>query len=131
MVDDPGWGQRNDHGIVNRPWHAGGAPALFTTCDGCEGTGQNGLVRRHWSKNRAYPHHGSGRKGVGPPPNTKQGHMPVGLRPEALGNRQLNSTQVGEGRMEEKNTGRERVRFLEVSNMATGLQRRTRGTIFF
>ena len=40
------------------------------------------------------------------------------------------AVQVGEGRMEEKNAGRERVRFLEVSNMATGLQRRTRGTIF-
>ena len=53
---------------------------------------KNRRVRRHWSKNRAQPHHGSGRKGVGPPPNTKQGHMRVGLRPEALGNRQLNST---------------------------------------
>ena len=92
MVDDPGWGQRDDHGFANRPWHADGAPALFAIYDGCEGTGQNGRVRRHWSKNRAYPHHGSGRKGVGPPPNTKQGHMRVGLRPEALGNRQLNST---------------------------------------
>ena len=98
VVNDPGWGQRDDHGMVNRPRQAGGAPALFTICDGCEGTGQNGLVRRHWSKNRAYPHHGSGRKGVGPPPNTKQGHMRVGLRPEALGNRQLNSTGNAGGR---------------------------------
>ena len=94
VVNDPGWGRRNDLGMVDRPWHAGGAPTLNTICDGCEGTGQNRRVRRHWSKNRAQPHHGSGHKGVGPPPNLKQGHMRVGLRPEALGNRQLNSTPL-------------------------------------
>ena len=73
--------------VVRQPssHYATGAKALVKV-GWCEGTGQ---------KNRAYPHHGSGRKGVGPPPNTKQGHMRVGLRPEALGNRQLNSTPYG------------------------------------